>query len=140
MAGCLQSQRVRNRIHPSHHMFVAEHEQERILAPFYFCNRCGSHSTSRVAALHSLCIPRLMPTAALNRLRQSRHPRTGSVLQRVRALAPSLSVAPRLVPPPQPAQALKQAPSPALDTQEDEYSAEIQAAFDLGLRANFDAE
>jgi hypothetical protein len=138
MTGCMQSQRVRNKIHPSHHMFVAEHEQDRLLAPFYFCNRCGAHSTSRVAALHSLCIPRLLPTAALTRLAQSRHPRTGLDLQRVRALAPRSVAAPRLEPQPQPAQA--QAPSPAPDTQEDEYAAEIQAAFDLGLRADFDAD
>jgi hypothetical protein len=138
MSGCSQSQRVRNRIHPSHHTFVAEHEQDRLLAPFYFCNRCGAHSTSRVAALHSLCIPRLLPTAALNRLHQSRHPRTGLPLQRVRALAPRVPTAPRLEPRPPPAQA--QAPSPALDTQDDEYAAEVQAAYDLGLRADFDAE
>jgi hypothetical protein len=133
--GCSHAARVAHQIHSSHNAFVAFHEVDRTLTPVYFCTRCGAHSTSRVAALRYLCLPRLTPTAAIKHLAASRHPRTQRPLMAVRPLAARREPhqAPRLDEAPL---ASAEVPTSALD----EYEGEIQAAYDLGLHSGFDSD
>jgi hypothetical protein len=133
--GCSHAARVTHQIHATHNAFVAFHEVDRTLTPVYFCTRCGAHSTSRVASLRYLCLPRLTPTAAIKHLTASRHPRTQRPLMAVRPLpaqresrqAPRHSEAPA---------ASAEVHTSALD----EYDGELQAAFELGLHSGFDSD
>jgi hypothetical protein len=133
--GCSHAARVTQHIHASHNAFVAFHEDDRNLTPVYFCTRCGAHSTSRVASLRYMCLPRLTPTSAIKHLTASRHPRTQRPLMAVRPLPAKRepSQAPR---PPEAPAASAEVNISALD----EYDGELQAAHELGLLSGFDSD
>jgi hypothetical protein len=137
--GCSQAARVVERIHPTHRLFAAFHEEHGLTTPFYFCNRCGAHSTTRVAALHNMCLPKLVPTPAMKRLAASRHPRSNGLLLEVRRLrmqlppaaASGLSTTSKHTAP-----AVTAAAEPAID----EHDYEMQAALELGLGTTLDSD
>jgi hypothetical protein len=136
VGGCSQAARVVERLHRTHRLFVAFHEEHGLTTPFYFCNKCGAHSTTRVAALHAMCLPKLVPTPAMKRLAASRHPRSNGRLLAVRRLRLHGSDS-------KTASALRAGPSPtgaAAEPALEECDHELQAAFELGLGATFDSD
>jgi hypothetical protein len=141
VGGCSQAARVVERLHNTHRLFVAFHEEHGLTTPFYFCNRCGAHSTTRVAALHTMCLPKLVPTPAMKRLAASRHPRSNGLLTAVRRfrLQPHSAAkpSPKLKPaPPGGVGCLHEVAGPAGD----EFDHELQAALELGLGSTFDSD
>jgi hypothetical protein len=136
VGGCHQAARVVERLHTTHRLFVAFHEEHGLTTPFYFCNRCGAHSTTRVAALHTMCLPKLVPTPAMKRLAALRHPRSNGLLSEVRRFRMQL---PSSAIPGKP----KSRAAPASATVEqafDAHDCELQAAYELGMGASIDSD
>jgi hypothetical protein len=138
LGGCSQAARVVDRLHPTHRLFVAFRDEHGVLTPFYFCNRCGAHSTTRVAALHTMCLPKLLPTPAMKRLAAGRHPRTNGELISIRRLRLNMvhsARAPTLVA----SRSLQlTAPSSTALDHIDDVDHEAEAAREMGLCTAFD--
>jgi hypothetical protein len=136
VGGCHQAARVVERLHSTHRLFVAFHEEHGLTTPFYFCNRCGAHSTTRVAALHTMCLPKLVPTPAMKKLAARRHPRSNGLLSEVRRFC---RLTPAGDPPGKPKP--RAAPAAVIDEQAvDAHDCELQAAFELGIGASLDSD
>jgi hypothetical protein len=138
LGGCSQAARVVDRLHPTHRLFVALREEQGLFTPFYFCNKCGAHSTSRVAALHSLCLPKLIPTPAMKRLEAGRHPRTNKDLASVRRLRLIAGVRARVPTPTAPSSSQLKVPADHAPAPIDDSDPEVEAARELGLGTAFD--
>jgi hypothetical protein len=136
VGGCHQAARVVERLHSTHRLFVAFHEEHGLTTPFYFCNRCGAHSTTRVAALHTMCLPKLIPTPAMKKLAARRHPRSNGLLSEVRRFR---SPMPSAAMPGKPAP--RSAPAAVIDEQAvDAHDCELQAAYELGMGVSLDSD
>jgi hypothetical protein len=138
LGGCSQAARVVDRLHPTHRLFVALREEQGLLTPFYFCNRCGAHSTTRVAALHNMCLPKLIPTPAMKRLASARHPRTNGDLTAVRRLRLAATNRVRVPTTTAPSSSQPLVPVGTAQDQHDDFDHEMEAAFELGLGTTFD--
>jgi hypothetical protein len=138
LGGCSQAARVVDRLHPTHRLFVALREEQGLYTPFYFCNKCGAHSTSRVAALHSLCLPKLISTPAMKRLEAGRHPRTNKDLVSVRRLRLSAGASTKASTSAALRSSQLKLPAAHAPTQIGESDPEVEAARELGLGTAFD--
>jgi hypothetical protein len=139
LSGCSQAARVVDRLHSTHRLFVAFREEQGLFTPFYFCNKCGAHSTSRVAALHSLCLPKLIPTPAMKRLEAGRHPRTNANLVSVRRFRLSTGVRARSPPPTASSSLQLKVSADHAPASFEDSDPEVEAARILGLGTAFDA-
>jgi ribosomal protein S27AE len=138
LGGCSQAARVVDRLHSTHRLFVALREEQGLLTPFYFCNRCGAHSTTRVAALHTMCLPKLIPTPAMKRLAAGRHPRTNGDLVSVRRLRLAAVHSVRASTTAAHSSSQPLVPVDTAPEQLDDFDPEMEAARELGLGTAFD--